>query len=123
VLQSSITIKENNMTAPEKRPIYPIHPGTILGDELAELNMSPAQLARELHVPANRIYQLLAGKRSMTADTALRLQQWLGVEATFWMNLQRSYELDLAAEQVGEEIKRTIKQRPPYQYQPQDAAL
>jgi hypothetical protein len=39
------------------------------------------------------------------------------------MNLQRSYELDLAAEQVGEEIKRTIKQRPPYQYQPQDAAL
>jgi addiction module HigA family antidote len=111
------------MTAPEKRPIYPIHPGTILGDELAELNMSPAQLARELHVPANRIYQLLAGKRSMTADTALRLQQWLGVEATFWMNLQRSYELDLAAEQVGEEIKRTIKQRPPYQYQPQDTAL
>ncbi len=111
------------MTTPEKRPIYPIHPGTILADELAELNMSPAQLARELHVPANRIYQLLAGKRSMTADTALRLQQWLGVEATFWMNLQRSYELDLAAEHVGEEIKRTIKQRPPYQYQPQDAVV
>jgi addiction module HigA family antidote len=111
------------MTAPEKRPIYPIHPGTILGDELAELNMSPAELARELHVPANRIYQLLAGKRSMTADTALRLQQWLGVSAAFWMNLQKRYELDLASEQIEDEIKRTIKQRPPYQYQPQDAAL
>jgi len=111
------------MTAPEKRPIYPIHPGTILADELAELNMSPAQLARELHVPANRIYQLLAGKRAMTADTALRLQQWLGVSAGFWMNLQKRYELDLATEQIEEEIKRTIKQRPPYQYQPQDAVV
>lgn len=101
---------------PEKRPIYPIHPGTVLADELAELNMSPTQLARELHVPANRIYQLLAGKRAMTADTALRLQQWLGVEATFWMNLQRSYELDIATEQIGEEIRRTIKQRQPQDF-------
>ena len=101
------------MTAKRKRPVYPIHPGTILGDELAELGMSPAELARELHVPSNRIYQLLAGKRAMTADTALRLEQWLGVEAAFWMNLQKSYELDLAAEDHGEEIKRTIHRRPP----------
>lgn len=101
------------MEATQKRPIYPIHPGTILGDELAELSMSPAELARELHVPSNRIYQLLAGKRAMTADTALRLEQWLGVEAAFWMNLQKSYELDLAAERYGEEIKRTIHRRTP----------
>lgn len=77
------------MTTPERRPVYPIHPGTILADELSELDMSPAQLARELHVPANRLYQLIAGKRGMTADTALRLEQWLGVEAAFWMNLQK----------------------------------
>jgi len=101
------------MTTTEKRPIYPIHPGKILADELAELQMSPAELARELHVPSNRIYQLIAGKRAMTADTALRLEQWLGVEAAFWMNLQKSYELDLAAEQIGEEIKRTIHRRSP----------
>ena len=94
-----------------KRPIYPIHPGNILADELAELEISPAQLARELHVPSNRLYQLIAGKRAMTADTALRLEQWLGVEAGFWMNLQKSYELDIAAEQIGEEIKRTIHRR------------
>ncbi len=99
------------MTTTEKRPVYPIHPGAILADELAELQMSPAQLARELHVPSNRLYQLIAGKRAMTADTALRLEQWLGVEAAFWMNLQKSYELDLAAEQIGEEIKRTIHRR------------
>ncbi|MCW3097053.1 MAG: plasmid maintenance system antidote protein family [Chthonomonadaceae bacterium] len=95
----------------EKRPVYPIHPGTILADELAELQMSPAELARELHVPSKRLYQLIAGKRAMTADTALRLEQWLGVEAAFWMNLQKTYELDLAAEQIGEEIKRTIHRR------------
>lgn len=70
--------------------------------------MTPAELARELHVPSNRIYQIIAGTRAITADTALRLEQWLGVEAAFWMNLQKSYELDLAAEQIGEEIKRTI---------------
>ncbi len=96
------------MSPTEKRPIYPIHPGAILADELVELQMSPAELARELHVPSNRLYQLIAGKRAMTADTALRLEQWLGVEAAFWMNLQKTYELDIAAEQIGEEIKRTI---------------
>lgn len=96
----------------EKRPVYPIHPGEVLADELAELKMTPAELARALHVPSNRIYQLVAGRRAMTADTALRLEQWLGVEAAFWMNLQKRYELDLAAEQIGEEIKRTIIRRP-----------
>lgn len=68
-------------------------------------------MARALHVPSNRIYQLMAGKRAMTADTALRLEQWLGVSATFWLNLQKRYELDLATEQVGDEIKRTVVAR------------
>ncbi|MGI8404309.1 MAG: HigA family addiction module antitoxin [Thermomicrobiales bacterium] len=100
------------MSMNERRPIYPIHPGEVLADELAELDLSAAQLAREIHVPANRIYQIIAGKRAMTADTALRLQQWLGVEAGFWLNLQKSYELDLASELVGDEIRRTIHPRP-----------
>ncbi|MFZ5836671.1 MAG: HigA family addiction module antitoxin [Pseudomonadota bacterium] len=92
----------------KKRPIYPIHPGQILADELAELGMNAAELARALCVPANRIYQIIAGQRAITADTALRLEQWLGVEAAFWMNLQNSYELDLATEQFGDEIKRAV---------------
>ncbi len=99
------------MPTTEKRPVYPIHPGAILADELDELQISPAELARQLHVPSNRIYQLISGKRAMTADTALRLEQWLGVEAGFWMNLQKSYELDLATEKSGEKIKRTIHHR------------
>jgi len=89
----------------------PIHPGEILADELAELRVTPAALARALHVPSHRIYQLIAGRRAMPADTALRLEQWLGVEAAFWMNLQKSYDLDLAAQQIGEEIKRTVAHR------------
>jgi addiction module HigA family antidote len=88
-----------------KRPIYPIHPGEILADELAELNTSPTELARELHVPANRISQLVAGKRAMTADTALRLERWLGVSAAFWLNLQKRYELDIAREKSDEILK------------------
>src|SRR5256884_4322307 len=92
----------------QKRPFYPIHPGEILADELAELNISPTELARELHVPANRISQLIAGKRAMTADTALRLEKWLGVSAAFWMNLQKRYELDIARDKTGDTLK-TIK--------------
>jgi addiction module HigA family antidote len=101
------------MTKTENRPVYPIHPGTILADELQELNMSAAELARQLHVPSNRIYQLISGKRAMTADTALRLEQWLGVEAAFWMNLQNSYVLDLATEKSGEKIKKMVRRRLP----------
>ena len=92
----------------QKRPIYPIHPGEILADELAELNKNPTELARELHVPANRISQLVAGKRAMTADTALRLERWLGVSAAFWMNLQKRYELDIARER-SDDVLRTIE--------------
>jgi antitoxin HigA-1 len=69
------------------------------------LHTSPTELARELHVPANRITQLVAGKRAMTADTALRLERWLGVSAAFWMNLQKRYELDIAREKSGDILK------------------
>ncbi len=86
----------------------PIHPGVFLADELDALNMTAAQLAKTLHVPPNRIYQILAGKRALTADTALRLGQWLGTSAEMWLNLQKLYELRLAEQETGEEIKRTV---------------
>ncbi|MEA2510970.1 MAG: antitoxin HigA [Thermomicrobiales bacterium] len=71
----------------------PIHPGEILADELAELQISAAQLSRELHVPTNRITQILAGKRAITADTALRLGRWFGTGPELWLNLQKAFEL------------------------------
>ena len=86
----------------------PIHPGKFLADELAALGMSAAALAHILHVPPNRIYQIISGRRALTADTALRLSQWLGTSADFWMNLQKLYELRLAEQQSGEEIRRTV---------------
>lgn len=90
-----------------------IHPGEILAEELQELGMSANELAGILRVPANRISQILAGKRGITADTALRLGQWLGTGPEIWLNLQKSYELRLAEQETGEEIKRTIPTRAP----------
>jgi addiction module HigA family antidote len=89
----------------------PIHPGEILADELEEIGISAAALARLIEVPANRISQIIRGKRTITADTALRLAQYFRIAADFWMNLQKTYELDLARQQAGEAIKH-IPQRP-----------
>jgi antitoxin HigA-1 len=84
----------------------PIHPGEILGDELEETGLTAKRLADFIGVPPNRLYQLLAGKRNMTADTALRLGQYFGMSADFWMNLQTAYELDLARHQIGKVVQR-----------------
>ncbi len=83
----------------------PIHPGVILKDELAEMGLNAAQLARYIHVPNNRLYQILDGRRAITADTALRLGKWFGMSAAFWLNLQKSYELRLAEKAIGKEIQ------------------
>jgi antitoxin HigA-1 len=88
-----------------------IHPGEILDDELQELGISAAELARTLHVPTNRVTQILNGQRGITADTALRLGQWFGTGPELWLNLQKSYELRLAQQQAGAEIQRTIQRR------------
>ena len=90
----------------------PIHPGEILADELQELSMSAAELSRILHVPTNRITQILKGQRAVTADTALRLSQWIGTSPEFWLNLQKSYELRLAEQEVGEKIRESIMPMP-----------
>jgi addiction module HigA family antidote len=82
----------------------PIHPGEILADELSEIGISAAQLARTLRVPANRISQIIAGKRAISADTALRLGRYFGTTADFWMNLQKNYELDLARQSLGKAL-------------------
>jgi addiction module HigA family antidote len=88
----------------------PIHPGEILADELEEIGLSAKMLADVIEVPPNRLYQILAGKRSMTADTALRLSRYFGTSPDFWMNLQTTYELDSARRRIGKAIER-IPQR------------
>ena len=89
----------------------PIHPGEILADELEELGVSPTELARQIRVPANRISQIINGKRSITGDTALRLAHWFGTSPQFWMNLQALYDVRMAEEDAGTEIK-TLPTKP-----------
>jgi len=89
----------------------PIHPGEILADELREIGVSAAQLARTLRVPANRISQIIAGKRAISADTALRLARYFGTTPDLWMNLQKTYELDLARQALGRVLSQ-LPQRP-----------
>jgi addiction module HigA family antidote len=83
----------------------PIHPGEILADELEELTITPTELARQLSVPANRITQIIQGKRAVTGDTALRLGHWFGTSAQFWLNLQSAYDIKVAQRVAGDEIK------------------
>ncbi len=83
----------------------PIHPGEVLADELEELGVSPTELSRQIRVPANRISQIVNGRRAITGDTALRLAHWFGTSPQFWMNLQALYDVRLAERQAGKEIR------------------
>jgi len=87
----------------------PITPGEILrGDFMDSLKISINQLARDLSVPPNRISEIVNGKRAITADTALRLQLYFGVEAQFWLNLQTEYDLRVMKRKIWSEIERRI---------------
>ena len=88
-----------------------IHPGDVLAEELEEIAVSPTELARQLRVPANRITQIVQGKRAITGDTALRLGHWFGTSAQFWLNLQSTYDLRVAGEAAGAEISRLPRRR------------
>ena len=83
-----------------------IHPGEHLAEELKELGMSAAELARQLDVPTNRVTQILNGRRSVTGDTALRLAHFFGTTAEFWLNLQSLYDLRVAQKKVGKSVRR-----------------
>lgn len=83
----------------------PIHPGQHLAEELKELKMSAAELARQLNVPTNRVTEILNGQRALTGDTALRLAHFFGTTAEFWLNLQSLYEIRLAMRKAGKSIR------------------
>ena len=82
----------------------PIHPGEILAEELSELGVTATELARQIGVPANRITQIIQGKRAITGDTALRLGHWQELAAQFWLNLQSTYDLRVAEARSGDTI-------------------
>jgi addiction module HigA family antidote len=87
----------------------PIHPGEHLSEELREIGISAAALARQIDVPVNRITTIINGQRGVTADTALRLGHWFGTSPEFWLNLQTLYELRLARQEVGDRVEKLPK--------------
>jgi len=89
-----------------------IHPGEHLGEELKELDMSAAELARRLGVPTNRVTEILNGRRAITGDSALRLAHSFGTSAEFWLDLQSLYDLRIAQKKAGKTIRRlpTLKE-------------
>jgi addiction module HigA family antidote len=84
----------------------PIHPGEVLADELQEIGLTPTELARQIKVPANRVTQIIHGRRGITGDTALRFGHWFGTSAQFWLNLQSAYDIRIAEQQIGREVER-----------------
>jgi addiction module HigA family antidote len=92
-----------------------IHPGEHLAEELSELGISAAELARRLGVPTNRITEILNGRRAITGDTALRLAHFFGSTAEFWLNLQSLYEIRIAEQRSGKSIRAMPTLRRPEQ--------
>lgn len=101
------------------KKLTPITPGKILLEEfLLPMKISQNQLARAINVPANRISQIVNGKRELTADTALRLGKFFGIEPEFWLNLQLRFNMKVAQEKHGAQIEKEVNA-----YKPQDANL
>jgi len=92
-----------------KKLLDPITPGEILREDFMKpLGISINQLSRDLVVPPNRISEIVNGKRAITADTALRLQRYFGVEAQFWLNLQSEYDLRIVRRKIWNDLEQRI---------------
>jgi len=96
----------------KQKKLPPIHPGEILLKEfLRPLGMSMNRLADELHVPANRITQIVEGRRSVTGETALRLARYFGTSPEFWLGMQKDYDLQVARDEFEAEVEREVRPR------------
>lgn len=98
--------------AKNKKVRPPVHPGEMLREDfLKPLGLSVNRLAMDLHVPVTGLNDIVRGRRSITADTALRLGKYFGTSAQFWLNLQSNYELELAQDLVGAQIENQVQPR------------
>ena len=93
-----------------KNKISPLHPGEVLFEEFMKpLNISQNHLGRCLGVSARRINEIVHGKRSVTANTALRLARYFGNSPQFWLGLQMDYDLDVEIDRLSDSIKREVE--------------
>jgi addiction module HigA family antidote len=94
----------------KKRDFPPIHPGEVLVKEFLEpLGISQYRLAKDIGVTPRRINEIVHGRRAISADTALRLSQYFGMEAQFWMNLQSRYDMEVTRDQLQDRIKKEVR--------------
>lgn len=92
--------------------LEPIHPGEILMEEFLEpMELSQYRVAKDIGGPPIRINEIVHGKRSVTADSALRLSRYFGTSERFWMNLQVRYDLEVEKDRLGERLEREVKVR------------
>jgi addiction module HigA family antidote len=95
---------------PTEKKLAPVHPGEILLEEFMKpLGLSQTRVGRDLGVSPRRINEIIHGKRSVTADTALRLSRYFGTSAEFWLGLQADYDLDVASDLLANRIAREVK--------------
>jgi len=93
-----------------KEKLQPIHPGEILMEEFLEpLNISQYRLAKDISVSPRRINEIVHGKRSISADTALRLGRYFGTSAQFWLNLQSHFDLELESDRLEKKLQKEVK--------------
>ncbi|GMR14377.1 MAG: HigA family addiction module antitoxin [Gemmatimonadota bacterium] len=94
------------------KTLPPIHPGEVLLEEFLEpMGISQYRLAKDISVPPRRINEIVHGKRSVTADTALRLARYFGTSDRFWINLQTGYDLDVERDRLGDRLEDEVLQR------------
>jgi antitoxin HigA-1 len=92
--------------------LSPVHPGEVLFEEFLDpMGLSQYRLAKDISVPPRRINEIVHGKRSVTADTALRLARYFGTTPRFWLNLQAQYDLDVEKDRLGERLEREVTAR------------
>jgi antitoxin HigA-1 len=94
------------------RDLPPVHPGEQLREEfMVPMAITAYRLAKDIGVPVTRIQEIVAERRSITGDTALRLGRYFGTTAEFWLNMQRDFELESAAEKLGGRLEAEVKPR------------
>jgi addiction module HigA family antidote len=96
--------------AKNEKLLPPVHPGEILREDfLKPLDLSMNKLAIDLHVPVTRIAEIVHERRGISPDTALRLARYFNTSARFWLNLQAAYDLDIAQDEIAQEIERDVR--------------
>jgi addiction module HigA family antidote len=99
-------MRRSSMPAPQ---LSPVHPGEILAEEfLSPLGVSQYRLAKDISVSPRRINEIIHGKRSITADTALRLARYFGTSERFWLNLQAHFDLEVEKDRLGDRLEQEV---------------